>query len=177
MVAQHKILILDPYDHLTASYIPDLHERIRSFFRDVLRSPAHDQQSNYVISRLTMRDPRILILFGIDKDERVVAHAVAEILEIDDERICFVGQTQADVPGVLDKALFILDNWARSNNCTKVRTESIANRFSEASATRLLRRFGYKLVSYSFERDIGDGRKKNQDTSNSEARSDSASTK
>ena len=173
-MSKFEVLILNPYNS-TAIFIPAIHNRILRFGRDVIRNPQFEMQANYLISRLTMRDPKILILFAIDEFDKVVAHCVAEILDIDDLKICFVGQTESTAPGVLDKALYILDNWARAQNCDKVRTESIATRFNEKSATRLLRRWGYKLISYSFERDISDGRKILQNESHAETGPESGS--
>jgi len=155
---KYDVHIFSMYREETARFLPQLRHRISQFLKLVNRSPQYKVMTSGLMARFAVEDPTIMMAFATDNEDNIVAHCIAEILEIDGVRVCFVGQWKSEVPGVLDKSLSVLDNWARSNNCALVRTESFSWQFSEKSATRLLRKYGYKIVAYSFERNIDDGR-------------------
>jgi hypothetical protein len=162
---------LDPYSPVTARYLPVLYTRINNFLKDINRYPHHEQVAKNLMARLCLSDPNLLVLFATveyNSAGGIIAHGVFEILDVDGVRICFSGQTSCQVPGIIDKAIVMADNWARSNGCTVMRTESAAELFTEKTAARLTRRYGYKMVSYSFEREINSGQKIHDDDKKSD---------
>src|SRR5229473_321953 len=162
---KYDVKIFSMYSSESARFLPQLRHRIRHFLRHINRSPQYKTMTAGLMARFAVEDPTIMMVFATDNEDNIVAHCIAEILEIDGVRVCFVGQWQSEVPGVLDKSLSVLDNWARSNNCALVRTESFSWQFTEKSAKRLLRKYGYEIVAYSFERKIDNGRQIQQNES------------
>lgn len=153
-----RAVIYNPFDPACAVFTPELFERVRAFARDVARIALFDAVARSIMARSAAGDPNLMVVMVIE-GKKIVAHCICEIFNVDGLKICFVGQTQADKPGLIDNQLWIVDNWARSNECQIMRTESSADVFSSKSASRLWRRLGYKLVGYSLEREIGSGTK------------------
>lgn len=113
------------------------------------------------MSRMAYRDPTICAILGV-VGNRIVAHGICEILEVDRIKILFIGQVTSEVPGALDKMLPIAENWGRSMGATVCRTEAMCNVFTERLSKRYHGAMGFHMISYVLEKSLIDGREEQQ---------------
>ena len=151
------VYLLTPVDWaVSADYLLPVFRRIRNFLRDVIRLPDYDQVARRQIARAILGDPNFAIAFVVDQHGKLLAHAVCEILEIDDKRVLFVSQCKNDAPGALDKLIAFGDNWGMTKGASLMRVET-SDQWPEEVGQRVFGKYGFKLCARVMEREIKHG--------------------
>lgn len=151
-VNKPEIYTVNPFDSQTAWLVPQLASRVKLFFHEVAKDPDPEAVTRRFFARLVLGDPLVRAIVAVSGED-IVAHTIAEVVNIDGEQVLFVLQVQVD-PGfssVVDKLERKADNWAVAMQIKTIRTELVPQ-LNEKAWLRLYQRRGWKLVSSVMER-------------------------
>lgn len=152
-----EVFPVDPLDTKTAWLLPWVyHTLLKIEETDQQDGPITEKEARTYTARVALGDPKILALAAVDEG-KVVGATLLELQLLDggERRVfCHKCYLEPGYPGVVDKMIQLADNWGMKQGAMTMYMEATPRH----SVRSWGRRYGFRLVYYCMERDLGYGR-------------------